>query len=135
MLRDSGALTPNGQVRTMSPPRVEAIPPEPFKLAQRLKPDTVAEIIALYEAGEPSTALAASFNLSKGSVIKILREAGIQIRNQGLTQDQIAKAAQLYRSGYSLAQIAAHLGVDHGTVWRQLRKHGVKMRDTHGQER
>jgi DNA invertase Pin-like site-specific DNA recombinase len=115
--------------------RSQAEAPEPFKLDQRLNPDTIINIIARYEAGEPSTAIATTFNISKGSVIRILREAGIPIRNQGLTNDQIAEAAQLYANGQSLAQIGAHLGVDHGTVWRALKKLGVQMRDTHGRER
>jgi len=113
-------------------PRPQTNPPEPFKLNQRLKPDTVAEIVARYVAGEPSTAVAAAYNISKGSVIRLLRNAGVPIRNQPLTDDQVSEAVQLYASGNSLAQIGTHLGVDHGAVWRQLRKWGVKMRDTHG---
>lgn len=95
----------------------------------------MAEIIARYEAGEPSTALASTFGISRNSVIKLLREADIPIRKQGLTDGQIVKAAQMYADGMSLAKIGAHLGLDHGTVWRQLVKRGVKMRDNHGRER
>jgi hypothetical protein len=107
---------------------------QPFKLDQRLKPETVAEIVARYEAGEPSTALASTFAINKNSVIKLLREADVPIRKQGLTNDQIAEAVQLYASGQSLAKIGTHLAVDHGAVWRQLRKRGVKMRDSHSRE-
>ena len=113
-------------------PRSQTSPPLPVKLSQRLNSDTVAQIVERYEAGEPSTTLAAAYGISKGSAIKLLREAGVKIRNQGLTDDQIVEAAMLYRAGLSLAKIGVHLGVDHGTVWRQLRKRGVKMRDTHG---
>jgi transposase-like protein len=102
---------------------------------QRLKPATMAEIVAKYEAGEPSTAIAVSYGLSKGSVIRLLREAGVSIRNQGLTDDHITEAAQLYESGLSLAKIGARFGVDHGTVWRALKKRDVTMRDTHGRTR
>ncbi|MDO3175911.1 helix-turn-helix domain-containing protein [Mycobacteroides abscessus] len=134
LLRDSGALTPDGRIQVPLTPRFTADPPEPFKLSQRLKPDTIAEIVARYEAGEPSTALAAAVGISKGSVIRLLRNAGVCIRNQGLSVDQIAEAISLYANGKSLAYIGEHFGVDHGTVWRQLRKRGVKMRDTHGRE-
>ena len=68
-------------------------------------------------------------------MIRLLRDAGITIRNQGLSDDQITKAAQLYDSGLSLAKIGATFNVDHGTVWRQLKKRGVIMRDTHGRDR
>jgi len=133
MLHHAGLIAPDGKpiFRSDSSPEQISVS-EPFKLNQRLNPAIVAEIVARYEAGEPSTALAVAFGISKGSVLKLLREAGTQIRNQGLSDDQVAEAAQFYASGHSLAQIGVHLGVDHGTVWRQLRKRGVKMRDTHG---
>jgi hypothetical protein len=104
ILTKSLVRSDNGAFHTPSP-RHQAEPPEPFKLHQRLKPETVAEIVARYEAGEPSTALAIAFGISKGSVIRLLRDAGVTIRNQGLTNDQVTKAAQLYTSGQSLAQI------------------------------
>lgn len=133
ILRTAGLISPDGRPVDRSDRSVEKIePPQPFKLDQRLKPAILAEIVARYEAGEPSTAIAASYGLSKGSVIRLLREAGVLIRNQGLTGGQIAEAAQLYASGLSLAKIGVKFGVDHGTVWRQLTKRGVKMRDTHG---
>jgi transposase-like protein len=136
VLRTAGLISPDGKPIPRSGRSIEQVElPQPFKLDQRLKPAIVAEIVARYEAGESSTAIAASYGLSKGSVIRLLREAGITIRRQGLTDHQIAEAAQLYDSGLSLAKIGARFDVDHGTVWRQLRKCGVKMRDTHGRER
>jgi hypothetical protein len=97
-LEKSLVRTDSGSFRVPSS-RPQTTPPEPFKLDQRLKPETVAEIIARYEAGEPSTAIAAIFNISKGSVIRLLREAGVKIRKQGLTIDQIAEAADMYANG------------------------------------
>ncbi|MGC7277025.1 helix-turn-helix domain-containing protein, partial [Mycobacteroides abscessus subsp. massiliense] len=91
-----------------------------------------AEIIAHYRSGEPSTGIAAVYSLSKNSVIKVLREAGVAVRRQSLADEQIDEAVRLYIEGQSLARIGAHLDVDHGTVWRALKKQGVKMRDTHG---
>jgi hypothetical protein len=136
ILRTAGLISPDGRPVPRSDRSTEQIEPaQPFKLDQRLKPEIVAEIVARYEAGEPSTAVAASYELSKGSVIRLLREAGITIRHQGLTDDQIAEAIQLYDSGLSLARIGARFDVDHGPVWRQLKKLGVRMRDTHGRYR
>jgi transposase-like protein len=134
ILAKSLVRSDNGTFRAPSP-RPQISPPHPFKLRQRLRPDTIAQIVGRYQAGESSTSLAATFGISKGSVIRLLRDADVPIRNQGLTDDQIAEAARLYASGQSLAQIGAHLGVDHGTVWRQVRKRGVTIRDTHGRER
>lgn len=77
-----------------------------------------------------------AFDLSKGSVLKVLREAGVTMRNQGLRCEQIGEAQRLYEdAGWSLARIGEKFGVDHGTVWRQLRKRGVQMRDAHGREK
>ena len=86
----------------MPHPRQLTSPAEPCKLGQRLKHDVINELVTRYEAGEPSTALAAAFGINKGSVIRVLRDAGITIRNQGLSDDQIAEAARLYTSGLSL---------------------------------
>jgi DNA invertase Pin-like site-specific DNA recombinase len=136
ILRTAGLISPDGRPvprSDRSPEQVEL--PQPFKLDQRLKPVIVAEIVSRYQAGEPSTAIAASYGLSKSSVIQLLREAGITIRRQGLTDHQVAEAIQLYESGLSLAKIGARFSVDHGTVWRALKKRGVKMRDTHGRDR
>ena len=41
-------------------PRQLTSPPEPCKLGQRLKHDVINELVTRYEAGEPSTALAAA---------------------------------------------------------------------------
>jgi DNA invertase Pin-like site-specific DNA recombinase len=131
-----GLISPDGRpVDRPDRSRPPTEPDPPFKLDQRLKPEILAEIVARYEAGESSTAIATVFHLSKNSVIRLLREADVPIRRQGLTEEQIDEAAALYESGLSLAKIGAHLGVDHGTVWHQLKKLGVRMRDTHGRER
>lgn len=133
VLRSAGLISPDGSPANRSG-RSDDLPDldQPFKLDQRLKAETVVEIVARYEAGEPSTALAYKFRISKGSVIRLLREAGVQIRNQGLTREQIGQAAELYESGLSLSKIGTQFGVDPTTVHRQLRKCGVKLRDTHG---
>ena len=136
ILHTAGFVSPDGKPNSRSDRSTQQpAPAQPFKLDQRLKPAIVAEIVARYETGEPSTMIAASLDLSKGSVIRLLRDAGIPIRNQGLSDDQIAEAEQFYASGLSLAKIGSRFGVDHGTVWRALKKQGVKMRDTHGRER
>lgn len=136
ILQSAGLITPDGRPISRSDRSPDGLhPPAPFKLDQRLEPEIAAEIVARYEAGEPSTAIGTAYGLNKNSVIKILREVGISIRRQPLTGDQVTEAVQLYEAGQSLAKIGRRFGVDHGTVWRALRKRGVPMRDTHGRER
>jgi hypothetical protein len=130
-----GLISADGRpIRRSDRPQRAAEPDPPFKLDQRLKPETVTEIVTRYKAGEPSTAIATHFTISKGSVIRLLRDANIPIRNQGLTDDQITEAAALYESGLSLANIGGQLSVDHGTVWRYLKQRGIRMRDSHGRK-
>lgn len=133
-LCSAGLIFPDGKLICRSDRSPEPIA-QPFKLSQRMDHSTVNQLIKDYESGKSSQELARRYNLNKGSVIKLLRQAGITIRNQGLTDQKVAEATQLYKSGLSLADIGTRFGVDHGTVWRALKKHGVKMRDTHGRER
>jgi hypothetical protein len=125
-----GLITPDGRAVRRSDRSPEVV--RPFKLDQRLNDQMRADIVARYRSGEPSTAIGVADGLNKNSVIKVLREAGIPIRRQSLTDDQIAEAVRLYEAGQSLATVGRHLGVDHGTVWRALKKRDVQMRDTHG---
>ncbi|WP_100464089.1 helix-turn-helix domain-containing protein [Mycobacteroides abscessus] len=129
----AGLITPDGKLAYRSDRSPEPIA-QPFKLSQRLDASVVNELIKQYESGKSSYELAKVYGINKGSVIKLLRQAGITIRNQGLTSQKIAEATQLYESGLSLANIGTRFGVDHGTVWRALKKQGVTMRDTHGRE-
>lgn len=107
----------------------------PRSLRHRLTSEVRTEIVAQYEAGVPSTQLVREYGLGKGTILKVLREGGVKMRNQSLTEQQIAKAEQLYGSGLSLARIGERSGVDSTTVHRALVRRGVRMRDTHGRER
>lgn len=128
-----GLINPGGRAICRSDRSVEVA--RPFKLDQRLTDGIRAEIITLYRSGEPSAAIGVMHGLNKNSVIKVLRDAGIAIRRQGLTDEQVDDANHLYEAGQSLAKIGAKLGVEAGTVRRALLRYGVKMRDTHGRDR
>ncbi len=73
--------------------------------------------------------------VGKGTVLRLLREQGIQLRNQRMMPTEIEPAIQLYQAGHSLAVVGTKLGYDHGTIWRALKRAGVAMRDSHGRER
>lgn len=130
-LCSAGLISPDGKPICRSDRSPEPIA-QPFKLSQRLNASVVNELIKQYESGKSSYELAKVYGINKGSVIRLLRDAGVSIRNQGLTTKKVAEATQLYESGLSLAKIGTHFGVDHGTIWRALKKQGVTMRDTHG---
>ncbi|BBX25032.1 hypothetical protein MALV_01570 [Mycolicibacterium alvei] len=88
-----------------------------------------------YKDGTGTPELRSRYNLSQGSVLKILHSHGVTMRRQGITDEQIDDAVHLYELGESLAKIGAHLGAEAGTVRRALLNRGVRMRDTHGRER
>lgn len=102
---------------------------------RRLSAEAIQQLVSDYQAGVPSTQLATRYGISKGAVLRLLREQGIPIRRQAMTEADIDQAAQLYRAGNSLAAVGAKLGYDHGTVWQALKRAEVAMRDTHGRAR
>jgi len=106
-----------------------------YRMHRRLSPTEQAQLVEQYQGGKNTYELARQFRIHRVTVSRMLKHAGVEMRNQGLSAEQIDAAADLYEEGNSLAKIGEHFGVDHGTVWRQLRKRGVKMRDTHGRQR
>jgi len=102
---------------------------------RRLSPDTIQQLITDYQAGTPSTQLMLTYNLGKGTVLRLLRDHGVEPRRQRMSSDHIEQAIQLYQGGNSLVGVGAKLGYDHGTIYRALRRAGVSMRDSHGRHR
>ncbi|GFM21333.1 hypothetical protein PO1_contig-120-9 [Mycobacterium sp. PO1] len=92
----------------------------------------ITNIVAWYEAGETTQQIGACYGISKTRVAAILREQGVMIRRQGLTDEQAREAATLYVAGKSLASIGAKFNVSHTTVAAALRKQGVQLRGRPG---
>jgi hypothetical protein len=78
-------------------------------------------------AGTPE--LRQRYNLSQGSVIKILHTHDVAMRKQGLTNHDAAMAATLYRSGATLAQLSEQFDVSYSAVRRALVSVGVVIED------
>jgi len=92
----------------------------------------MADIVARYEAGETTQQVGNRYAISKTRVATVLREQGVTIRRQGLTDDQVSKAAQLYAAGESLLSVAAILGSSHTTIAKALRRQGIQLRPRPG---
>jgi len=90
------------------------------QLDRRLSPTVIAELVAAYEAGTPTPELCRQFSLSKGEVLNLLREAGVQMRRQPVTETEITQAVTLRDEGLSYDEIARRLGKAQTTVWRVL---------------
>ncbi|MEW1735872.1 helix-turn-helix domain-containing protein [Nocardia beijingensis] len=104
------------------------MPAKPRRIDHRFNQDAIAEIVAAYREGASTNQLCKQYSISKGSLMKILREHGVQTRFQPMTKDEINEAARLYEAGDSLKTIAEKLGKGKGSVWTALRGRGVEMR-------
>jgi DNA-directed RNA polymerase specialized sigma24 family protein len=116
------------RLRTRSTGRAPTRVPRTHKVAQRLQPQTLEQIVVDYEEGLSTAGIVARYGLGKGTVIGILRRAGVAIRNQGLAPADLGHAIELYEAGLSLKQVAARCNCDAETVRKELRAVGVRMR-------
>lgn len=118
---------------TVEKPVTSATPtPRVHKLDHRIDGELVARVMAEYEAGMPAAEIGALFALGKNSVLKVLREAGIEIRLPRMTEAEVGRAIALYQGGLSLVEVGRRLDRGHSTVYKALRRRGIAMRDSHG---
>jgi hypothetical protein len=73
--------------------------PQAQRVDRRLSPETIAELVQAYRDGASTTELRRHYELSQGSVIKLLHEHSVAMRNQGLVGGDVATATELYQSG------------------------------------
>lgn len=101
------------------------------KITQRLAPETIAQIVASYQIGITTPALAKQYDISPTAVKRLLHTNRVQLRRyHRLSENEVLAAAKLYESGWPLAQIARKLDVDDETVRKGFRRVGVTMRGT-----
>ena len=110
----------------------EATPPGIFSVARRLGAEGVARLIVAYESGTPTTQLTRDFGIAKGSVLRLLEQNGVAMRQQPIPAELIPKAAELYNEGLSLTAVSDRLGVNRSTLFHAFRRAGVTMRPTTG---
>lgn len=111
-------------------------PARPHRLQRGLTTNQRAEIAAAYDAGASTKQLAIQWQLAKGSILSILRDAGTHIRKQRrLSEDEIDHAVTSYQHGESLNRIGDRLNVAHTTVRSALERRGIPRRDSHGRSR
>ncbi|MDJ1372569.1 MULTISPECIES: helix-turn-helix domain-containing protein [Microbacteriaceae] len=91
-------------------------------------PEVLQAMISAYEAGESLISIATARRLGKQTVSRLLSEAGVRVRRQGLDEEQVAQAVGAYLSGKTIREVAAELGVGHSMVWRALKAAGVELR-------
>lgn len=129
-LRKLVEMLPSLQVKGRN---VEAAPlPRVFKVSQRLTAEAEGELAEAYRAGATTTELRRRYGLSQGSVLRLLAEQGVEMRQQGLCEADVPVAAKLYVAGWTLAQLGTKYGVSPNAVRRKLMEAGVRMRPRGG---
>jgi hypothetical protein len=94
--------------------------------------EAIAEMVQAYRDGASTTELRRRYELSQGSVIKILHRHGVKMRGHGMTDDDLPAAAELYCRGATLAQLGERFGVSANAVRRALASAGVVIRPRGG---
>jgi DNA-binding IclR family transcriptional regulator len=98
------------------------------KLSLRLSDETVAALLRDYHAGSSLADLQRTYSLGRGSVQRLLREAGIRRRRTSLTDAEAAELVERYGAGLTIREIAAKHGLPKTTVQGALTRLGVVMR-------
>lgn len=104
----------------------------PRPLRRRLQPALITELVEKYRSGATTPSLCVEYSISKGGLLKLLRDQGVQLRRQSLSDEQIREAIALYRKGQSLATIAADLEVSYNCVRHAFVGAGIERRPRGG---
>jgi uncharacterized protein (DUF433 family) len=104
--------------------------PHVHKLSQRLSDETVATLVQDYRDGASLAELQRKYSLGRGSVQRLLREAGVRRRRNSLIDAEKAVLAERYEAGLTIREIAAEQGLPKSTVRDALGRDGVIMRPT-----
>jgi len=104
----------------------------PRRLKRFLSADDIADIAQMYEVGDTTEQIGDGYGMSKARVATVLRECGVTLRRQGLTDEQVNEAAELYAAGRSLAWLGSRYDVSHTTIAYALRRQGVLLRPRPG---
>ena len=81
-----------------------------------------------YKAGDGTPALCRDFGISKGGILQLLRNEGVELRKQAITSADAKQAARLYEGGVSITEIVERIGYSYSTVRKSLHQSGVAMR-------
>jgi DNA-directed RNA polymerase specialized sigma24 family protein len=102
--------------------------PHVHKLSQRLSDQTVKALLSDYRDGSSLADLQRKYSLGRGSVQRLLREAGLRRRRKSLTDAELAALVERYEAGLPIREIAAEQGLAKTTVRDALKRSEVGMR-------
>lgn len=93
--------------------------------------DKYDEITELYLSGFSSNKIASLYGVDKASIVKILRQLGVKIRNNNLNinHQEFLELVHDYKSGYSLRELAKRYDCTGPGLREYLQRKGVDIRD------
>ncbi|HVF06381.1 MAG TPA: hypothetical protein VNA20_16180 [Frankiaceae bacterium] len=111
-------------------PRHETLAPRAaHKLAHRLDPEKVQQLLTAYQQGAAVKELVHRYKISKTSVLTLLHLHNIAIRLPGRPDEAtLRRATKLYEGGLSLLRVSEAVDVPDETLRRYLRERGVTVR-------
>jgi DNA invertase Pin-like site-specific DNA recombinase len=94
-----------------------------YRIADRFGSDELAQLVARYQAGEMSTALARECGIAKSTFLRLLAEHGIDARPRGLTPAKEKEILRLRKTGMIIRDIAKRVGCSYDTARKFLLEH------------
>lgn len=108
--------------------RRQAQPIRQRQVQRRLTAEQIEQLVTEYQAGASMKELATRWSMHRTSVAARLRQAGVELRRQGIPADQLAEAVRMYIDGSSCQRLAELYECDDETVRQALKRAGVRMR-------
>jgi transposase-like protein len=102
--------------KTRRPPAKHPRPTQRYRLTDRFTPDELNQIVARYQAGETSTALARESGIAKSTFLRLLAERGVGTRPRGLTTATEGEILRLRKQGMIIREIAKRVGCSYDTA-------------------
>jgi hypothetical protein len=95
------------------------------RISKRLDPGTIERLVAEYVAGTTSAELGRRYGIAKSGVLRLVRQAGEQVRHPRFSADETAELIRLFKTGLQQKHLAERLGRSPSAVWHCLRRLGL----------
>lgn len=130
--KTAGARQPQSSP-TRPRPAIRIPDARPNGLKVELSRDKTNELVTRYAGGEAATVLGKALGISQQTVIRLLREQGVEIRPRrartALEPEVLAQVIERYEQKFeSVTTLAAELGIGNGTLIRILKENNVRLR-------
>lgn len=93
--------------------------------------DKYEEIKSMYLSGFSSNKIAVLYKVDKATIVKILKQLGVKIRNNSLNinKQELGELVEDYRNGYSVRELAKRYNCSAQGLKEYLIRKGVDLKD------